>query len=363
MGSYTPLHDQAVHTVHVPESIRQSGRATLDIIAEGASFLHKDGIIILDNAISTSHIDTLNHKLSPEALEIANDPAHHFNFGKHTRNMDQAPPPTRDLMFKDVWCNPFAAGVIAAIMGPNPVIHYANGNTALKASPEGRQPVHSDCEFKHPVYFPFAFAINICLVDVEPQNGGTEVWVGSHHVSTHETHNLMTPGGNVEDRDGEGSDDSDIVVDDSNDDTENLLTIRPKLLAERRKHSPPVQISCKKGSLIIRDLRLWHAGMPNLTDTPRIMLAFVASPRWWQGKSKIVLPKNVREMVESWSKGDTEGESAGYGGFLYEAEWVEGEVDHKKISSKAVDFGSGSQVLGRFRGELGVRLGYWPRWY
>lgn len=326
MGSYTPPCDQEIHTIRIPEDVRKTGIPTLELIAEGASFLHKDGIIVVDNAIDVSHIDTLNAKLSPEALEIANDPDHHFNFGKHTRNMDQAPPPTKSLMFRDLWCNPFAAAILAAVLGPKPVIHYANGNTALKAPPHGRQPVHSDCEFAHPAYFPFAYVININLVDVTPENGGTEVWVGSHHVSVQEAHNPA-------------------------DECEELLTIKPELLEERRKHSPPMQASTKRGSLIIRDLRLWHAGMPNLTDEPRVMLAFVASPAWWQGRSKILLPRDVKEMVEGWQ--DLE----------FAAEYVDGEVDHKKLKSAGVDFGSKSLVLEKYRADLSRWPTYTPRWY
>ena len=351
MGSYTPLHDQTIRTIQIPESVRASGEPTLDIIAEGVSFLHKDGIIVLDNAISTTHIDILNDKLTPEALEIANDPDHHFNFGKHTRNMDQAPPPTRELMFKDIWCNPFASAILSAVLGPRPVVHYANGNTALKAGPKGRQPVHSDCEFAHPAYFPFAYVININLVDVTPQNGGTEVWVGSHHVSVHEAHNRLGTGGG--DRDGQGGD-----LDSNGEEIEGegLLTIKPKYLEERRKHSPPIQVATRKGSLIIRDLRLWHAGMPNLTHTPRIMLAFVASPRWWQGQSKVILPLDVKEMVETWEK---DGEYA----MGFNAQWVEGDVDHRKLTSANVDFDSKSPVVEKFRQELSKWPDYWPRWY
>lgn len=36
---------------------------------------------------------------------------------------------------------------------------------------------------------------------------------------------------------------------------------------------PPVQPVVKKGDILIRDLRLWHAGMPNETDKERIMIA------------------------------------------------------------------------------------------
>jgi len=327
MGSYSPLYDQTIHTIHIPEDVRQSGKPTPELIAEGAAFLHKDGIIILDNAIDTDHIDALNAKLSPEAFEIANDPDHHFNFGKQTRNMDQAPPPTKSLMFKDVWCNPFAAAILAAVLGPQPVVHYANGNTALKAPPTGRQPVHSDCEFRHPAYFPFAHVININLVDTSPENGSTEFWPGSHHVSVNEAHNLVS-------------------------EHEDQLTIKTELVEQRRRHSPPFQACTKRGSLIIRDLRLWHAGMPNLTDEPRVMLAFVVQPAWYQGRSKIQLPLAVKDLVESWSDE-----------LQYDVDWVDGEVEHKKLSSDGVDFDTRSPVLEKYREELSKWPEYVPRWY
>jgi ectoine hydroxylase-related dioxygenase (phytanoyl-CoA dioxygenase family) len=308
--------DQEIHSIHIPEAVRQTGIATNELIAEAIAFLQHDGIIILENAIDTLHLDALNAILSKEALEIAADPSHHFNFGKETQNMDQAPPPTRDLMFKDVWCNPFAAAILAGMLGPRPVVHYANGNTALKAT--GRQPVHSDCEFAHPM-FPFAMVVNINLVDTSPENGATEVWVGSHHISTVDEHE---PG---------------------------LLHIKKEIVEERRKHSPPIQASTKKGSLVIRDLRLWHAGMPNKTEEPRVMLAFVIQPAWWQGKSKVKLPLDVKDLVEPWE-------------LQFDAEWVD-EVDHKKISSADVDFGSRSEVLGKYQQKLAHRPEYYKTSY
>lgn len=64
--------------------------------------------------------------------------------------------------------------------------------------------------------FPFAMVLNINLVDTSLENGATEVWVGSHHVSMVDEHE---PG---------------------------PLQIRKELVEERRKHSPPVQASTKK---------------------------------------------------------------------------------------------------------------------
>ena len=46
-------------------------------------------------------------------------------------------------------------------------------------------------------------------------------------------------------------------------------------------------------------------------------------------------------MVENWSYE-----------LEFDAEWVEGEVDHKKLSSNGVDFDTKSQVLEKYRQEL-----------
>jgi len=49
--------------------------------------------------------------------------------------------------------------------------------------------------------------------------------------------------------------------------------VLPEVVEERRKIRPPIQPTCDKGDIILRDLRTWHAGMPNESDEYRIMLA------------------------------------------------------------------------------------------
>jgi len=300
--------EHGIHTLSLTDSARESGRLSPEQMAEALTFLHRDGIIILANAINTGHLDSLQAILGPEAEQVAQDPDHHFNFGKETRNMDQAPPLEPELMYQDIWANPFAVAILKNIMGPELVCHYANGNTALRA--RGRQPVHSDIHTAHP-RFPFAYAINIPLCDVSAENGSTEIWPGSHRDSDFDQHG------------GERSSEGD-------------LTIRPSLIEERLKDFPPVQPSSRKGSLIIRDIRLWHAGMPNRTAAPRIMLAFVLQPKWFQAPSRVLIPEKARTVVEEWQK-ET--------GLEYAAQWVEGDVDHRKVTSNDVDFSSGNAMM------------------
>jgi len=114
-------------------------------------------------------------------------------------------------------------------------------------APPQRQPVHSDADFAHPDH-PFALVVNVPLIDMKPENGSTEVWLGTHQdfgVEAQEgAHGERTSG-----------------------------RIRESLLEERFKTNPPTQPFVPKGSVIVRDLRLWHAGMPNRSQDIRVMLA------------------------------------------------------------------------------------------
>jgi hypothetical protein len=103
---------------------------------------------------------------------------------------------------------------------------------------------------------------------------------------------------------------------------------------------------------MIRDLRLWHAGRPNKTDEPRIMLASVVQPAWYQGMNAVPLPENVREHVESW--GDE---------MPMKVSWVEGEVDHLHLNSTNLDLESESAVFRKYGKALDKRAEYVPRWY
>lgn len=80
----------------------------------------------------TKHNDHLNSLLVLEALKIVNDPAHHFNSGKHTRNMDRSAFNKRTYEQRRLGYS-LVSALFSAVLGPKPVTHYTNGNTALAA--------------------------------------------------------------------------------------------------------------------------------------------------------------------------------------------------------------------------------------
>mgnify|MGYP002380673427 FL=1 len=118
--------------------------------------------------------------------------------------------------------------------------------------PARNQPVHSDADFDHPDH-PFAFVINVPLITMTPENGSTEIWLGTHK-------------------------DTGLAVQEGRHGERASGRIRSEELEKRREVRPPCQPVVPKGSIVIRDLRLWHAGIGNRTDEVRVMLAMSMSP-------------------------------------------------------------------------------------
>lgn len=138
-----------------------------------------------------------------------------------------------------------------------------------------RQPVHSDADFAHPTH-PFALVINVPLIDFTPANGSTELWLGTHAGALS---GLQVQEGAHGDR-ASGR-------------------IREDLLEQRRKVRAPCQPNIKKGSIVVRDLRLWHAGMPNLTEQVRVMLAMIHFAPWYRNPMRLEFSDTVRPIVEA----------------------------------------------------------------
>lgn len=150
-----------------------------------------------------------------------------------------------------------------------------------------RQPVHSDADFAHPSH-PFALVVNVALITMTPPNGSTEVWLGTHDGSglhcQEGVHGERASG-----------------------------RIKLDLLESRRMVSPPIQPFIPKGSIIVRDLRLWHGGMPNDSNDVHVMLAFsrcsshtcstyltlaVQFAPWYRNQMRLEFGEGVRPLIE-----------------------------------------------------------------
>lgn len=170
--------------------------------------------------------------------------------------------------------DPIATQITSAVLGPRPKWTFCSANAAMPplpgASPQ-RQPVHSDADFAHPAY-PFALVVNVPLITMTPENGSTELWLG-----THKTDMTFQEGAHGERASGR---------------------IKENHLRDREAIRPPIQPIVKKGSIVLRDLRLWHAGMPNPSDQVRIMLAMIHFAPWYRNTMRLEFGDNLKPVLE-----------------------------------------------------------------
>jgi hypothetical protein len=137
--------------------------------------------------------------------------------------------------------NPMAYQIMEKVFGKKFFSYLPYGcNTTFPGC--GVQGLHRDTGHLFPeapfVLPPAVMVVNIPLVDFTEENGATEIWPGSH-----------------------------LILDRSPEEA--------ALILERAALLPSVRTIMPAGSVVVRDMRAWHRGMPNNTDKPRMMLALV----------------------------------------------------------------------------------------
>ncbi|RJE21909.1 Phytanoyl-CoA dioxygenase family protein [Aspergillus sclerotialis] len=260
----TALKSEKEIHVEISDHEHTSGQMSRQNIEKAVVALAEHGIVILDNAVSEQSLDYLNERMTKDARYLRENGKTQFNYSKKAQNILQHMVPEPEYLLSDIQANPFAVAVCQAVLGPKPILRYHKANTNFPG--ESRQPVHSDVHYEHPRAC-FALAVNTVLIDCSPENGSTECWPGTHLTTRFADQNGMNG-------------------------------IFPHLLEERAKVVPPLQPSIKKGGLIIRDMRLWHAGMPNKTaDEVRVMLNLIYFADWYRSPMKIKFPKQSESRI------------------------------------------------------------------
>lgn len=262
-------------TLRLSEAELAARRLDSHTLQAALEALHTDGAVALANAVAPAHLDALRARMLPDAYALHARSGTHRNFGAATGNFQQEPPVADPaLVFADVLANPWAVEVAQCVLGPRPALRFYSANTLFRTdadAADARQPPHVDVDLAGMPRLPFGLCVNVCLDAVAPDNGATELWLGSH---------AEADGGVLEVNE------------------RGHQQVRADLLEMRRIARPPVQPRLPKGALVIRDFRLWHAGMPNHTDEPRIMLVSVLFPYWYRANLKMKLAEKARDTVD-----------------------------------------------------------------
>jgi hypothetical protein len=264
----TDRNRRAVITIEIPDSDRRVGGLAPERLQAALDALRVDGVVVLADVVDLEHIDALHERMVSDlvALQARPDAPYNWTAG----NIQQDPPPFKPYLFADVLLNPQVIEVTSSILGPGLKNIMYSGNTALPS--DARQPVHADAghlwpaeilETPHPTA---QLVVNVPTVDVSAENGATEIWLGTHRELTV----------------GVGSD----------------IEVPLDALERRREIAPPIQPEIQRGSVVIRDIRLWHAGMPNHTDKPRPMIAMLHSSSWLEVGSPLEFPTGTETFFE-----------------------------------------------------------------
>lgn len=271
----------------ISEEEFSTGITSLDNVQAGVEEFQTHGFVILENAITADIVDKLHVQMIADAATCLTFTDLVFNHGKEKNNFSITPPLSDEFMFEDIWANKHATAIMQQIIGPKPLLCWASSNVAIRSGVDARQAVHSDAYADIP-NFPFCVEMNIYLQDTTPENGSTEIWPGTH-VYTEEDHLSHGRG-----------------------------WIKKKAFTDRARTSPPIQPTIPAGSILMRDLRLWHSGMPNTSSTPRIIIALLYFAQWFRPHMRLSLSATVRPKAEAWTHID----------LLSNTNFVEGSVDN-----------------------------------
>jgi len=241
----------------ITPSERAAETLTAERIAHAQRVFQDAGLVVLEDLLDQAWVSKAQeactralktHMASAGGLEgVQQSPTekNHLSF---------YPPLTPPFSDPCIVANPIATQIMEVLLGEDLQCSYYHSNTSYPGS--GKQGIHRDGGhlFGPAVPFPLpatCLALNVPLCDFTEQNGSTEVWPGTH-----------------------------LIVDTDPADGSKL--------AERAGGLPSVRTNIPAGSLVLRDMRMWHRGMPNATNIPRTMLALIYRRSWLAGGSTIL---------------------------------------------------------------------------
>jgi hypothetical protein len=254
-----------MNTIPVTAKDVKSGTLNPEALEQAVQAVRTDGYVVLSRVIDPALIKRLQPRMFEDAPKIAalEKPPYQFVNG----HIQHDPPPLKPYLFREILCNDVIISVTHAVLGQKIKNVGYTGNTNLPGSVQ--QPVHADqCHLwynqdqAHP---PCALVVNVPVVDMTGHTGSIELWPGSHQ-------------------------DTAIGPNDK------IRVPREKVQA-RQETLCPFQPEVPVGSVLIRDMRLWHRGMPNHSDRPRPMIAMIHTCDWlWS--SRIPFPKGTESIFE-----------------------------------------------------------------
>jgi hypothetical protein len=198
-----------------------------------------NGFVILEDALPLDLIERMRERF--DVLLEARRQAEPSNRGANRFQMYLPfEPPFADPL---VYEHPLVLRLLEQLLGPDILCTYFASDTPLPGSEYQR--VHSDTRLLFPetnLSLPsYGIVVNLPLVDVTEENGPMEIWPGGSH---------LMPG-----------------------------RLDMQALAPRMNS---IRVLMRAGSILVRDLRMWHRGTPNQGTRSRPNMALVYTRSWYR---------------------------------------------------------------------------------
>lgn len=213
-----------------------------DTLKSAVEAIDTDGYVVLGGVIDPAVLDAMKPKLDEDTQELLRR-GKWGGAGELPGHLQQSMSRSKEHIYPEVVTNPLVIQLTAEVLGEGLHNHFYNGNTNLPGSL--KQPLHRDTGHLWPdvIHPTTSIVINMSPIDVTEDNGATEIWPGTHRI----------PG---------------------------PTRVTEEAEEERRAVVPPVRAVSQKGDAVLRDIRMWHRGVPNNSTEGRHMIGMVHS-KWF----------------------------------------------------------------------------------
>ncbi|MCZ6635959.1 MAG: phytanoyl-CoA dioxygenase family protein [bacterium] len=248
-------------TITLTPEEQSAGEMTSDHLSQAVQGVREDGYLVVENAVDHACLDVLKEKMNEDSHKLMSAKKW-GGAGRVKGHLQQGPPLHAPYVFPEIVSNPLAIQVTKGVLGEGVFNSFYNGNTNTPGS--GLQPIHRDARPLWPdwgqAHPATTLVVNISPQDVHEHNGSTEIWPGSH-----------------------------LVIGD----------VTEELVAKHSSERASLRVRSKKGSFVIRDIRLWHRGVPNESDEIRHMIAMVHQIRWFRRVRRLMYQKGCEDAFVS----------------------------------------------------------------
>ncbi|MDP6503551.1 MAG: phytanoyl-CoA dioxygenase family protein [Planctomycetota bacterium] len=211
-----------------------------------------NGCVVFESVIEPNLLQELREEFAAEFLGYISKTESNRGPNRYQMHLPFRLP----FCHESVIANPLVLPVIRSLLNEDCICQYFASDTPLPGSEY--QKVHMDYQhlfpdIPHQPISAYGLVLNLPLVDFTEQNGAVEIWPGGSH--------LIAPGVDIQ-------------------------RLAESMYSKR--------LLMPAGSLLLRDMRMWHRGTPNESDEPRPNLAFIYARNWLGTRyPKIRIPKET----------------------------------------------------------------------